>query len=233
MTAFDNEPQARLLRALAEQLKVPLVHIARNAELGQVKKDDTVLSTIESSAEMALRLIDSYLLSIRLQSLPSLELEPVSVSAVLQDTAHRLYGMAKQYDCDLDIRIAGKYEPVMAHRESLEAAYMSLGYSFIESAPQQDLAHQVIFAAHKSSQGLVAGVFGEQPQLSADMFRRARALYGSSRQAMPTMSGNNGAGVFVADALLGVMAAKLRTARHNKLQGLAATLLPSRQLQLI
>lgn len=233
MTAFDNEPQARLLRALAEQLKVPLMHIARNAELSRLSPSSESLSTMEYTADMALRLIDSYLLSLRLKAIPVLELEPVSVSATLQDTAQKLNHLARQYDCDLDIRLSGKYGPVMAHRESIEAAYMSLGYAFIESAPANGVAHHVTFAAHRSVGGLVVGVFGDQPRLGMDMFRRARALYGTARQSFPALSGNNGAGVFVAEALLGSMEAQLRTAKHQKLHGLAATFLPSQQMQLV
>lgn len=233
MTAFDSEPQARLLRALAEQLKSPLMQIARSAELGRMVNPQDALPNIEYTADMALRLIDSYLLSVELKALPSLELEPVSVGAVLQDTIMRLQTLASHYDCNLDVRLSGKYAPVMAHRKSLEAAYMSLGYAFIEAAPQADRHHQVIFAAHRSAQGLVVGVFGDQPNLSSDMFRRAKALYGTARQSFPALSGTNGAGVFVADALLGTMSSPLRTARHQKLNGLAATFLPSRQTQLV
>lgn len=233
MTAFDSEPQARLLRALAEQIKLPLMQIARSAELGQLIREPDALPAIEYTADMALRLIDSYLLSVQLRALPTLELEPVSVSAVLQDTTSRLHMLAKQYGCTLDVRLSGKFEPIMAHRESLEAAYMSLGYAFIESAPQHDYEHQVVFAAHRSARGLVVGVFGNQPLLTADMFRRAKALYGTARQAFPAVSPTNGAGVFVADALLDNMATSLRTARHHKFNGLAATFLQSKQLQLV
>lgn len=182
---------------------------------------------------MALRLVDSYLLSVQLQSLPSLELEPVSVSAVLQDTAHKLNLLARQYDCDLEVHLSGRYAPVMAHRQSLEAAYATLGYAFIEAIPNADNKHRVILGAHRSSNGLVAGIFGNQQELSADMYRRGQALYGTAKQSMPGMSPSAGAGVFVADSLLRHMATPLHVSRHNRLSGLAATLLPSRQLTLV
>jgi signal transduction histidine kinase len=231
--AFDNASQERLLRALAEQLKTPLIQIARTAELAAVSDDVTSLRHIEYTADMALRLVDSYLLSVQLQALPSLELEPVSVSAILQDTAHRLNRLAKQNDCELEVHLSGKYEPVMAHRQSLEAAYATLGYAFIESIPPSDTAHRLILGAHRSQRGVVAGVFGDQPGLNADMFRRARALYGNARQALPSASPGSGAGVFVADSLLQNMSTNLRLARHHNMSGLAATFLSSRQLQLV
>lgn len=231
--AFDNASQERLLRALAEQLKVPFMQIARTAELAAAEGDQTAYRHIEYTADMALRLVDSYLLSVQLQALPNLELEPVSLSAVLQDTAHSLNQLAKRHECDLEVHLSGKYEPVMAHRQSLEAAYASLGYAFIEAVPVTDTKHHVLLGAHRSQAGVVAGIFGDQPGLNADMYRRARALYGNARQAMPAASAGSGAGVFVADALLKNMAAPLKLARHHNLSGLAATFLPSRQLQLI
>lgn len=218
---------------MAEQLKSPFLQIAREAELAQVTEATSTLRNIEYTADMALRLIDSYLLSVRLQAVPTLDLEPVSVSSVLQDTAHRLNHLAKLYGCDLEVNIAGKYGPVMAHRQSLEAAYMSLGYAFIESVPPADHRHRVVLAVRSNRKGLVTGVFGEQPGLGADAFKRARALYGTATQPLPGVSAHNGASIFVAHALLETMTSGLRVARHQKLNGLATTLLQSQQLQLI
>lgn len=230
---YDMVTSERLLRALAEQLKLPLLQIAREAELAGANKDISALGSIGYTADMALRLIDSYLLSVQLQTLPSLELEPVSVSAVLQDTAHELAKLAAQYNCDLEVDLSGKYQPVMAHRQSLEAAYATLGHAFIESHPEASLRHKVILGAHKSQRGLVAGIFGSQDGINSDMLRRGRALFGTARQTLPGMSPAAGAGVFVADSLLTSMEAPLHVSRHNRLAGLAATLVPSRQLQLV
>jgi hypothetical protein len=232
-SAFDNASQERLLKALAEQLKLPLLQIAREAELATASKDVSALRSIGYTADMALRLVDSYLLSVQLQSLPVLELEPVSVSAMLQDTAHRLNQLAKQYNCDLEVHLGGKYEPVMAHRSSLEAAYATLGYAFVESTPDSGQKHKVVLGAHRSQNGLVTGIFGNQEGLNADMYRRGKALFGTAHQPVPGMSASSGAGIFVADALLKQMETPLRVSRHQKLSGLAATLLPSHQLSLV
>jgi hypothetical protein len=233
MNGFENDTSERLFRALAEQLKAPLLYIARETELARVTGAKTEIREVEYTADMALRLIDSYLLSVELQATPTLQLEPVSLSSVLQDTAHRLSQLAEQYNCDLELSLSGKYGPVMAHRQSLEAAYMSLGYAFIESMPNNDQKHKVLLGAHRAQSGLVAGIFGNQPGLSADMYRRSKALYGRAPQAIPALSGNNGAGIFIADSLLRTMSAPLKVARHQKLSGLAATLLPSQQLLLV
>lgn len=224
--------QERLLQALAEQLKLPLLQIARQAELAQAAPSPQVVTSITQIADMALRLVDSYLLSTSAEQI-ELQLEPVTLSSVLQDTAQRLDQVARHYQCEIEVHLAGKYEPVMAHRPSLEAAFTTLGYAFIEAQPTENGKSRLLLAAHRSAKGLVAGVFGDQPGLSSDMYRRARALYGIARQPLTHVSPAAGAGVFIADALLTPLSAPLRVAYHHKLAGLAATLLPSQQLQLI
>lgn len=223
----------RLLNALAEQLKMPLLQISRQAELAYGSGDTTSLATISYVADTALKLIDGFLLSTESDVRELFELEPVSVSSVLQDTANNLSQLAKQNECDIDISLSGRYGPVMAHKKSLESALMLLGYSLIETRTAESSRHQVVFAVHRRKGGLVTGVFDNQPGLSNDMFRRGKALYGSSKQALPTLTGSNGAGVFIANSLLSAMEAPLHVARHNKLTGLAATLHPSSQLQLV
>ncbi len=232
MTAFEYAPQERLLRALAEQLKTPLLQIARQAELRNLQQPDETLSSITYTSDMAMRLIDGYLLSTETQAQVTLSLEPVSVSSMLQDIGHRLTPLAKQYDHEIELSINGKYAPVMADPKSLEAAFTMLGHAMIEAQPA-DGKHTIILGAHKSAHGIVAGVFGEQAGLTADMFRRARALYGRSRQPMSAMSASASASIFVADTLLSSMSAPLRVAHHHKLAGFASTLLPSQQLQLV
>jgi hypothetical protein len=232
MTAFEHGSDERLLRALAEQLKMPLLHIARAAELSG-KKPTQVLQNISYTADMAMQLIDSYLLTTDLQAHPSLQLEPVTVSSVLQDVAQKLVPLARQYDHDLEVSLSGKYGPVMAHRESLEAAYTMLGYAMIESQAPSEKRQTVLLGAHRSSSGIVAGVFGKQTGITTDMFRRGRALYGRSRQPLSSMSNSAGASIFIADSLLHSMSAPLKIAHHHKMAGFAATLLPSQQLQLV
>lgn len=233
MTGVATEE--RMLLALAEQLKLPLLRIARTAELEQMvdKTSSENIRNISQIADNALILLEGYLLSTDRQMNNVLDLEPVSVSAVLNDTAHKLSFLAKQNNCDLKISLSGKYGPVMAHRLSLESALMLLGTGMIEARSQGDSKHLIELAVRKNRHGLTVGVFDNQPGLTSDALRRGRVLYGLAKQAMPTLSGANGANIFVADALFGTMETFLRVARHNKLTGLAATLQPSSQLSLI
>jgi|SRR3989344_881209 len=227
----------RLLQLLAEQIKLPLLQIARQAELARsAKRPHEHINTIEDTADSSLKLLDSYLLSLRLARVnASIQLEPVSVAAVLSETAQSLSNLARQYDCKLELHISGRYEPIMAHRAGLEAALTSLGYVFIEaqSTLSGDSPAIIKLAAHRGRTGIVAGMFANIDGLSTDMYRRARHLFGQAHQPLNHLTANSGAGVFVADSLLSSMSARLRVAHHQKLSGLAATFTTSSQLNLV
>lgn len=233
MAGAERDMDDRLFWALTEQLKMPLIQIARQAELAQATGDLTGLSTIQYVADTTVRLLDGYQLGQTQLTQLEPELSPVSVSSILQDTAHKLYPLARQNNCEIDVSLAGKYGPVMAHRESLESALLLLGYALIEARGSGETRHQVVLAAHKTRHGLSTGVFDNQPGLTADMFRRGKALYGAAKQAIPSVSGTNGASIFVADSLFRSMETPLRVARHKSLTGLAATMHLSSQLQLV
>lgn len=227
MTYGHNEAvgaEQRLLNALAEQLKMPLLHIAHRAEL----HDAAALQAIEVTAAQALRLIDTYLFSVQQQTL---ELEPVSVSSVLYEAAQTLEPLAQQYGGRLELAVDGKYGPVMAHPRGLIAALVSLGQSLLEADESE--RPQLTLSVYRHKNIIQTGIFSGQAGLSADMLRRALRLYGTVRQPMPTGSSLNGAGVYVAETIFRQMSARLHVARHRNLTGLAAGLLPSAQLQLV
>lgn len=229
----------RLLLSIAEQLKLPLLHIARQAELdtqtGHATPDDFL--RMQLSAEAALRLVDSYLFGLQLsQEQQGLTLEPVSLGSTLVDIAHQLDGFAHLYDVDLELHIEGKYAPVMAHAAGLRAAFLSLGYSLIEALPSLQTERRrlaVRLAAHRTPHGLVAGLYSEDVLLTAKELRTGQQLYGAVRQPLTGVSSSSGAGVFVADTIFRAMDSRLRIGRHQKLSGFAATLQPSRQLRLV
>ncbi len=237
----DRVEATELLSSVAEQLKVPLTIIARQAEANQLNAEThplhlSQMTAMRIQADAALSLVDSYLLGLQLLSEQgTLDLEPVSVSSLLADTAHSLDRYAKQYDVDLELHVAGKYEPVMAHARGLKAAMLSLGYTLIESQAAQPTGkrHQLNLAVHRTQHGIVAGVYGDYEQLSSAGWRRALALYGRAQQPFVALSAGSGAGLFVADTILHAMSARLRVGRYQKQSGLATTLQPSQQLQFV
>lgn len=236
LAAIDDERTHQLLVSVAEQLKVPLTHIARQTELvteGAAEKIDVV--TIAANASMALTLVDSYLLGLELlHNQNQLQLEPVSVSSLLVDVAHALDGHARQYGVPLELHIGGRYEPVMAHAAGLRAALLSLGFAMIEaqSVRPKHVARHITLAGQRKSSGIVAGMYGHEA-LDPAQWRKALQLCGKASQPLAEIFGTPGAGVFIADMLAQAMETKVRIGRHSRQAGFAVTLQPSQQLQLI
>ncbi len=234
----NEQGRTKLILALAEHMKLPLMQIARRAELMQLGLGtEGDLEVLQLTADSAIKLIDSYLLSMRLAGDHFKELEPVSVAAVLTDTAHELSKLAEKYAVNIELDISRSYEPVLIHRKGLVSAMTSLGHLFLESPPTSAGAPQVRpvlrLAAHRSQNGIVAGIFSSDANISREMYARSGHLLGKARHVMPESALGNGATVFIADALLQTMSSHLRVARHHKMSGLAATLMSSHQLALV
>lgn len=228
-----------LLISVAEQLKVPLTTIARQAEFGTLTGGGVGLAgatAISIQAAAALTLVDSYLLGLELlHEQTQLPLEPVSIASMLTDAAHDLDRFARQYNVQLEVEIAGKYAPVMSHPRALRAALLSLGFSLIEAQAAQEMKgpRRVILASHRTPHGIVTGIYGQYKALSADRWRKALGLYGKAQQPLAALSPGSSAGLFVADAILRSMETRLRVGRYQHQSGLAATFQPSRQLQFV
>jgi hypothetical protein len=229
----------QLLMGVAEQIKLPLLQIARQTELMQLSGTAVIgdLSMIQATADSAISLLDNYVLAVRL-SLESeakmLAIEPISVSSVLYDVGNEISRYAKGYGVNLELHIAGRYGTVMAHRAGLHAALVSLGLSLIEALPAQESPQlKLQLATHRCRYGVVAGLYSDTESLSGEVLRQGRRLQGSSRQPLIGMTHTAGAGVFVADSLLRAMQLELKVSRHNRLYGLGAVLQPNQQLQLV
>lgn len=227
-----------LLLSVAEQIKVPLLQIARQAELsrslhGSASLDD--LLRMQTTAEASLALIDNYALAVRLNlESKSIANEPVSISAMLYDVGTKLNQYASSYGVSIDIHIAGRYGTVMANKQGLQAALVSLGLSLIEALPAQESPQLTLrLATHKCRYGVVAGLYTDSESLTSEAVRQAQRLHGQSRQPLLGITHTSGAGVFVADALLAAMQMRLRASRHHKWYGLGAVLQPNNQLQLV
>jgi hypothetical protein len=211
----------QLLLSVVEQLKLPLLQIARHAEHAQIG-GRVDYGDILTTAENAINLLESYSLGVRLSLYPQqLDFEPVSISSVLYDTAQQLDGYAKSYGVALELSITGRFAPVLVHRKGLQAALVSLGSALIEALPALE-SHQLTLrlATHNCRYGIVAGLYTDAEQLSSDTLRRGRQLQGVARQPLAGLSHNNGAGIFVADAILQAMQLELKVSRHHCLYGL-------------
>ena len=237
--AGDNYQDAilsqQLLLSIAEELKLPLLQIARQAELAQLNGTNG-LTSIQAAAQTALQLLDNYVLGVRLALDPQhFPLEAVSVSSVLYDASQQLDAFAKSYGVSLELNIAGKYGPVLANRQGLQAALVSIGAALIEALPALDGSAQLKLhlGTHRSRYGIIAGIYADTKQLSNEALQRGRRLQGTSRQPLLNLSQSSGAGIFVADAILHAMDLHLMASRHHRLHGLGTVLQSNNQLQLV
>lgn len=219
----------QLFTALAEQLKMPLLQIARLAELSQ----EATLPRISVISEHALRLVDAYVQS-HAQDQTKLLLEPITSSAILYDVATALQPFAKQWDYTLEVDQQGKGIPVMAHRESLRTMLTLLGASLIEAnSEQEDMPRHLILGTHRSAHGIVVGAFSSHLGMSQRALQLTRNLHGRATQAVPSLGLAGGAGLAIADRLSEQMSAPLKAYRHRSLTGMGSLLNPSYQLQLV
>jgi len=229
--------QDQLFLSMVEQLAQPLLQVS---QLAQLAEDDTALQaserwqTVQSIVDSSLQLIESYSLSMRIHGkITPLAFEPVAISALLYDTAHELEPFAKQYGVKLLLDTGPKVEPIVSDRAVLHSALTSLGQVFVLSQAENEDHSSVHLNAHKNRYGIVAGLYGCSQQLGVDSLRRAHALQGKARQPLQQLVSGPAAGVFVADSLLQALAARLHVAHYRNLTGLAATLHPAQQMQLV
>lgn len=224
----------QLLLNVADHLKIPLMQIARGAENAQLT-GQADLEGIRSIADNALRLVDSYALGVRLQLEPEqMRLEPISVSSVLYDTGQALDALAKTYGVGLELSITGRSGPVLAYREGLQSALISLGAALIEALPALESPQLTLkLATHRSRYGVVAGLYADTKQLTSKTLQKGRALQATSRQPLLSLTHTAGAGIFVADAILQAMHLSLSASRHGGLYGFGTVLQPNHQLQLV
>lgn len=223
-----------LLLSVAEELKLPLLQIARQAEQGQTQ-GELNLAAIQATADSALKLLDNYAFGVRLATNPEpLAPESVSVASVLYDTGQQLTNLAKTYGVELELNIAGRFGPVLAHRKGLQAALVSLGAALIEALPAQENQQlKLQLATHRCRYGIVAGLYAANPNLTNQALQRGRDLKKHSRQPLLNLTHTSGAGIFLADSILSAMNLRLRASRHHSLFGLGAVLRPNHQTRLV
>ncbi len=226
-----------LLKVVAEEIKRPLIEIARSSELVSLTDHDSmeaVITTVESSANTALDLIDSYLLGLQLAGQQQiLQLEPTSIGSVLYDTAHDLSQYAKTHNAIVQLSFKKTQRSVMAHSSGLHAALVNMGRVIIESQAEHSKPAIINLGLHDYARLVVAGIYSDMEPIAPAYLRAACKLYSRTRQPLYQLSSSSAAGIFIAHNILQAMSVRLRTARYNKQAGLAVTLQPSYQMQLV
>ena len=226
--------QDKLFLSLAEQLSQTFLQITRAAEIG---KDAATIESwykIKDISEAAMFLTDAYAMQQRLErSLLQAQIEPVTISSLLYDTAQKLQPLAKRYDVELQLDGLSKLAPVMSDRYILQTALVSLGQVFILAESQNEDSRPLRLMGHRGRYGTVAGFYGEQMDLTASSYRYALKNYRQAKQPLSKIVNGPATGVIIADKLLHSLESKLHVARYHKLLGLAVTLPTCNQLQLV
>lgn len=227
-----------MLEALAEELRLPLLHIVRSSELALLTSDysQTSFENVRQNASTALNLVESYLLGLEIaDKQTAMDLQPTSLNSVLYDVMHNLDGLAKQYDIDLQLDVQHNRKLVMANPNGLRAAFLSLTYSFIQTnnVASDNSTRVVRLVTNRKSDRIAAGVYSEGSNISAKQLRAACVWYGKFKQPLSNLSSSSAAGIFVAYKILKSMTGELKTAHYNRLSGLSVSFYPSAQLNLI
>ena len=224
-----------LFACLAEQIKLPLVQVSSMVEaldLASIQKiinDQKVIMEINQSA---LRLIDGFLLSVKLQRESQINLEPVSIGSLLYEVSESLYGYAKSNNCEIELDVANKCGLVMSHNQALKSALINLGYSFI-SASDKSSRRSIRLVANHNNKGITTGVFSDSSALTKSLFRNSKRIKGLAHQPMASFSSDNATGVFIADSLFDSIGSTMKVSKRSGNTGLVTTLLPSHQLSLV
>jgi len=219
--------QQKVMRNIAEDIKLPLQQIIADVQVGKLTNQINP-DYIETTADAAIKLLDSFIISTQIYNgQRELELEPVSVAAVMQDTAHYLYKFASMNNCELQI-INKRKSLAMANVTALQAALVGLAHSFITaSTGKKEL---ITFTVDKKTQQINAGIFSTNTRFLEEDLHQIRRLKGKARQLVPHFSHASSAGILIADTLFASMNAPLKSSRSH---GLVAGLLQSQQLAIL
>lgn len=216
------------LRALAHDLKNPLIKIAREAELSE----SADLRDIQRTAEQSLMLIDSYLLSARTEyGQLLLDLEPTTLGAVIHDASgvfnsHPVY---KSIGISIEDRTS---EPVMTHRQALACIIQSFGHTLLGGKSDWSNS-EVVLRGYRSRAGkLGIGIFTSE-KISQSDIEAAFYLQGRAHMPLSRFSSQASASLAIADGLCRAIGGEMQVKRMGRLSGLATELPRSEQLAFV
>lgn len=223
-----------LFTCLAEQVKLPFLQVSQAAELISLDSLNIAKNqqTIQEVSAAAIQLIDGFLLQVRMQQESRLDLESVSVSSVMYDTADLLSSYAKLHDCEIRLEVSGRFGPVMSHALGLRSALANIGYSIIDAA-EVGKRQTITLGVRKNTGGIMAGVYSDSIDISSALLKQAREMKGQAHQPISGLASGSAAGIFVADSLMTNLGATLKVSKLRGMAGLGASFLPSRQLSLV
>lgn len=231
MALLDTIDTNDLSYSIAHELRVPLLNIARLSELQQSASRPS-FEAIETIADSILKLLDSYLIAARYTNEQiKLELEPVSLSAVMYDVAHYMDRLSRAQNCELRLKIQKHSGLVLAHPHGIKAAFLSLCYAFLHSSDQTKKA-VITLEAHRVQGGVIAGVLSDDIRIEKGAFMKGHKLAGKAYQSIKDIP-TNGSGYFIASNLFETMTIPVQYIHSNRRFGIMGTFHSSSQLALL
>lgn len=218
-TADDTVRESFLL--LGEELKIPLVSILHEAELGRAS------SQVDAHARQALRTIESLLLYQRVCSGQlALNFEPVHVGSTMQEVASKMKPLMHHNNCRLRLDVQHGLHPVNADRRFLEAALLSLWQGFVTTI---DEGSEIVCQARRAKNGVRLSLLSQSTTLETVHFSHINV---SSAQPLAHAEGTS-LDLMTAQQLFGVLGGSLGRSHSRDGYGIGATLPLSHQLHML
>lgn len=159
-----------------------------------------------------------------------LDLEPVNILEVRDQTLHKIYKESSYKNIQL-ISKDKFIKPVLASRSSLSKSLESMIYSIID-CQVQDL-QRVEIEISRRAEAVHLGVYRDGFFLNASLLKQVRNNLQQSSRPASNMSPFSTTNLFIADTLLTAMGFNLKTSISNRRRGIATSLPLSNQLELI
>ncbi len=228
--ATDNNV---LLRAIAHDLRLPLLQIKSKLELLDQSAQAADVKDLTYLTSSGLRQVEAYLKSFMLQE-EELPLVPVAIGAILEDVAQDVTPYARQYATKLEVRHDYR-KPVLAHIPTMKLAFTCLAESLVRMQASQVASdnYRLTLGAHRLSGHMATGIYGTIDGLSNQLLRSARRLAGRAPQPLPAAAEGISGGILIADSLLAALGLRLRSSQHFGHQGLAVNLQTTTQMSLL
>ncbi|MDQ2973021.1 MAG: hypothetical protein M3Q79_00885 [bacterium] len=229
-----SDKDNKILAAIAEDLRAPLLKIAYTAELASYTKNIHSYEEIELTARSLLSEIDSLLLGIK-QSYGQLDLHlsPMAPSAVLYEAIQRLKPIANARKFTLHSEIPKSHQLAMVHPTVLGHVISSLSRTLIEISSGHSKERYINYqlAAEKQAPTLSIVTTANAEPLIKEVFSKISKTNGNVSTLI--VGSDFASGIYVVQQLLASMNAAIRPTKNFKGAGFKIIFTPSTQLSIV
>ena len=214
----------KLVFMMGEELKKPLTAIKLLAENNPESK------TIGIEARKALRTVDNLLLFQQFSSeQTALALSPVHIGSTLTQVANELNPLSIEFGCETEVFIQSGISTVDVDSSLLKSGIESLWQAVLGMTEKPS---PLSWHVYKSNAGIRIAVTNNSIDLSKVSLKRSGTTAGSSRQPFSGIAGP-ATDLVTAKGLFSLLGANLAKVTKDGKHGLAVTLKPSMQLELV